>query len=98
MNYIYEIKILNIRRYIGITNDPNRRLSQHKRSIKKQDKKTLYQEIIKLNLTEKDIEMNILFQYENRTEAIRKEAQLTLNDWFDNKELWQHPLYYAKYY
>jgi predicted GIY-YIG superfamily endonuclease len=87
MYYIYQIKINGDVRYIGYTNNPKRRFTQHKKSLEIGDKKYLYKKI--RELIEPSLEWEIIATFENSGDAKRWEAYLILQDYFTNKSLWQ---------
>lgn len=94
--YVYIIKLDTIR-YVGMTNNIKTRQAQHRRDFKKQ-KKYLYKMMKENNYTEKDIILQPIFSSETKYIVARKECQLILNDYFNNKELWQSAPFSFKYY
>ena len=86
--YIYEILIDGVRRYIGYTNNITRRKSQHFLEIKKGSQKIYLYKKIQL-LTEPTIDFNLVKTFDNMGDAKRWEAHLILNDYFNDKQLWQ---------
>jgi len=87
MNFVYEIIIDGVRRYVGITNNIKRRQSQHIRDLKSKDK-YLYK-MIRENSPETIISLNIIAQFDNKGDAARWECKLILDDYFSDKNLWQ---------
>jgi len=85
---VYEILIDGVRRYIGYTNNFNRRKRQHFKEIEKEsDSKYLYKKI-KL-VGNKDIKVNLIKEFDNMGDAKRWEAYMILTDYFNDKQLWQ---------
>ena len=87
MNFVYEIIVDGVRRYVGITNNIKRRQSQHIRDAKTKDK-FLYR-MIRENSPETTISLNIIAEFDNKGEAARWECKLILDDYFSDKNLWQ---------
>lgn len=87
MYYIYQIKINGVVRYIGYTNNPKRRFTQHKRLLLNGDKKYFYKKI--RELTEPDLQIETIAEFDNMGDAKRWEAFLILDDYFSHKNLWQ---------
>lgn len=89
MYYVYQIKIKNAVRYIGMTNDLHRRELEHNNHCFKKDvEKVLYNKIRDTtNLTE--IKLEVIKTFKTRTEAKRWECLLILIDHFKSKKLWQ---------
>lgn len=74
MYYVYWIKRKNYtdpdnEGYIGFTNDPTRRFEEHK---KKNQRQRVQNSINKYD----DIELHVLFESEQKEEALEKERQL----------------------
>lgn len=87
MYYVYQIKINDVVRYIGYSNNPHKRFLQHKRLLNKGDKKYLYKKI--RELTEPNLEIETIAEFNNMGDAKRWEAFLILDDYFSHKNLWQ---------
>lgn len=88
MFYVYQIKIKNTIRYIGMTNDINRREKEHNRLCFKNDtEKLLYNNIRKTDI--KQIKLEIVQTFKTRTEAKRYECMLILINHFKLNNLWQ---------
>jgi predicted GIY-YIG superfamily endonuclease len=87
--WVYEIKIDGIRRYIGITNDLEKRQKQHNYLIKKDNKKMLYKMIKKTNGDNYYISLEKLKPFKEKVDARRFECLIILNDYFGQKKLWQ---------
>lgn len=85
---VYKIEIDGIIRYIGHTNNIKRRQTQHNYLFKKGKKKELYD-----NITDRSIRLVLtpLREFKSKTDAKRYECLLILQDFFDNKLLWQKP-------
>jgi len=82
------IKVNGVVRYIGRTNDLERREKQHNYlCFKKQTKKQLYQEIRNYPIT--DIKLQRVKSFQSKVDAKRWECYLILNDYFGKKLLWQ---------
>lgn len=97
MYIVYEIKIDNVVRYIGSTNNLKRRQTQHNYLFKKGDKKYLY-ENMRLLSKDTNIVLTERFSSDNKIEVMRYEAFLILKDYFDDKKLWQTPPTNFKYH
>lgn len=87
-HWVYEIVINNERRYIGRTNDIRRREYEHNRQFKKGYNKLLYKNLSKI-YTEHQIELKPIKTFLRKTDAKRYECFLILQDYFNNKKLWQ---------
>lgn len=88
MFYVYQIKIKNTIRYIGMTNDLHRRELEHNNQCFRKDvEKLLYINIRKTNI--KKIELEIVKTFKTRTEAKRYECLLILLNHFKANNLWQ---------
>jgi len=87
MNYVYEIIIDGVRRYIGMTNDIKRRQSQHRRDLKTKDK-YLYK-MVRESSPETIIILNIVKEFENKGDCSRWECKMILDDYFNERLLWQ---------
>jgi predicted GIY-YIG superfamily endonuclease len=99
MNYfIYEILVDGVRRYVGMTNDLSRREKEHNRGLKSGEKKTLYKKLYLEGKAFEEIKLNKLYEFVTKTDAVRMEAYLILEDWFNEKELWQAPPRAIKYF
>lgn len=97
MHYVYQIKFSGIIRYIGITTNPKLREQQHKRGVKSNLKKLLYQNIYHYHPNE-EIILEVIKTYKTKGDATRYEALLILQDYFSNNNLWQSPPRSIKYY
>lgn len=86
--YVYEIKIDGKTRYIGYTDNLNRREKQHIRDYKKGDNKYLYK-MTRETSPETIYKLNIVKEFNNKGDGKRYEAYLILKDYFTKKELWQ---------
>lgn len=96
--FVYEIVLNGTRRYVGITNNIKRRQAEHRRDVNKSNlKKYFYKMIVDYDLS-REIVLNRIYAFDNKTEAMRMEAKLILDDWFEERKLWQHPPYSFKYY
>lgn len=98
MYIIYQIKVENIVRYIGITNNLARRQSQHRLGLKNNtNSKLLYNN---LNHFHKGFIINLetIKTFSTKGEAARYEALLILQDHFGPKQLWQSPPRSIKYF
>ena len=95
--YVYEIKIDDVVRYIGTTNNLKRRQTQHNYLLRKGHTKELYEKI-RLYSNDKNIVLDVRFETNNKTEAMRYEALLILKDWFDDKKYYQTPPTSFKYH
>jgi len=89
MNYVYQIKVGGVVRYIGITNDVKRRQSQHRRDLKNEKNKYLYKMIKETLLEPIEIELEVINEFINKGDASRYEAYLILKDYFNDRQLWQ---------
>jgi predicted GIY-YIG superfamily endonuclease len=85
--YVYEIVVNGVRRYIGMTNDIKRRQSQHRRDFKKGNK-YLYK-MIRENSPEMIISLHIVNEFDNKGDCSRWECKLILDDYFEERNLWQ---------
>ena len=86
---VYQIEIENEIRYIGHTNNMQRRQKEHnQRCFKGGHKKILYHNI-KTKSDCKEIVLQLVRNFTTKTEAKRYEALLILKDHFSNKMLWQ---------
>jgi predicted GIY-YIG superfamily endonuclease len=99
MYYVYSIEIDNITRYIGITKDIKAREKQHNYGLKSGISKHLYQNISHHHPGH-TITLNVLKIYKTKTDAVRYEAYLILQDYFNNSPriLWQSPPRVVKYF
>lgn len=98
MYSVYQIKIDNVVRYIGITNNIKIRQAQHRRGVKSNLKKLLYQNINQYHPGE-EVSLEVIKTYKLKGEAMRYEALLILTEYFStNNELWQSPPRTIKYY
>ena len=97
MYSVYEIKIDDVVRYIGITNNLKRRQKEHNKSFRVDPKKFLYKKIKEYH-QEIDLSLEPIYEYENKLEASRMEAKLILDDYFGEKKLWQAPPFSFKYF
>jgi predicted GIY-YIG superfamily endonuclease len=89
MFWIYRIDIDKKTRYIGYTEDIDRREKQHNYLCFSAGKnKELYNNIKKLSKT-KTITLTPIKTFRTKVEAKRYECFLILNDYFTKKELWQ---------
>jgi hypothetical protein len=95
---VYEIKINDIRRYVGVTNNFIRRQKEHIRCIKLNKAKYLYQMINETPPEETKISFRQLTGEVSILEARRYEAYLILDDLFSEKSLWQYAPYSFKYF
>lgn len=94
--YLYEIIINDTRRYIGITNDLKRRQREHNRGLKNGDKKYLYHKLQDNDIQE--VDLKLIEEFNNKSDAMRMEAYLIIEDWFSNRQLWQSPPIGFKYF
>jgi predicted GIY-YIG superfamily endonuclease len=93
---VYRINIDGITRYVGITEDLERRRKEHIRGFKKGDKKQLY--LMAQNLRNPEISIEKVISFEKSGDAKRYEAFLILGDYFGRGELWQSIPQVIKYY
>jgi len=93
---VYEIKIDDIRRYVGMTNNITRREKEHNRGLRAGDSKLLYKNLLEIGRLD-EIKLEVLYEYNTKTQAVRMEALLILEDWFSDKRLWQVPPRVIKY-
>lgn len=85
---VYKIDIENTTRYIGHTNDLERRSAEHNRGCFKRPQKKIFYE--KVRWTECEyLELQVVRIFRTKTEAKRYEALLILQDYFGKKQLWQ---------
>lgn len=94
--YVYEIKIGEVRRYIGVTNNIKRRQTEHNRGIKVNHKKMLYQKLRELEII--DIKIEPIANFKNKIDANRFEAMIILEDFFSSNLLWQKVPFKFRYY
>lgn len=88
MFWVYKIEIGGIVRYIGYTNDLERRVKEHNYlCFKKEKKKKLYDNI-RINGGDK-IELLVVGSFRNRIDAKRFECFMILKDYFSDRLLWQ---------
>jgi predicted GIY-YIG superfamily endonuclease len=86
---VYGIDIEGITRYIGSTGDLKRREKEHNYlCFKKAKKKDLYDKIRALG-SQTHITLYLIKTFKTRVEAKRFEALLILEDWFNERNLWQ---------
>lgn len=85
--WVYQIEILGIIRYIGISNNIKLRTSQHNRGIRKCDKKLFYDYCREYGIT--SVELTPIIECKDRTTAKRWEMYMILDDWSKNRELKQ---------
>ena len=96
-NWIYCIVIKGKIRYIGMTNDINKREAQHRLNLKKNKDNLLYKNIKHYNI---DVELTLtpIKSFNNRSDAMRYEAYLILKDYFSDRHLWNKPPRVIKYF
>jgi predicted GIY-YIG superfamily endonuclease len=96
-NWIYCIIIEGKIRYVGMTNDVNKRQNQHRLNLKKKKDNLLYRNINYYNI---DVELTLtpIKSFDNRSDAMRYEAYLILKDYFSEKQLWNKPPRSIKYF
>jgi len=88
MNYVYQIKINNTVRYIGISNDLDRREAQHRSGVKSNTPKPFYQWCNTNGIKASDITLEPIFKHSKRVEVKRYEAFWILHYYFsDNNTL-----------
>lgn len=98
MHHVYKIEINGIIRYIGYTTDVIKREKQHKTAFKSNLKKLLYKNIYHYH-PEYEISLELIKTYKTKTDAIRYEALLILQDYFSpNPTLWQSAPRAIKYF
>jgi predicted GIY-YIG superfamily endonuclease len=85
--YVYEILVDDVRRYVGITDNIKRRQSQHRRDLKKGGK-YLYKMIAE-NSPETIISLNVIKEFNDKGDCSRWECKIILDDYFNEKKLWQ---------
>ena len=86
--YVYKIIIDRITRYIGRTNNIDRRTKEHNYRYKTGLDKPLYN-FLRSTQFDKDIKLQIVYKSKNKTDAKRKEMFLILKDYFSKKQLIQ---------
>jgi predicted GIY-YIG superfamily endonuclease len=86
-HYIYKIVIDKIIRYIGITENLERRQYQHNNLLNKDNNKELYKQLKAINISK--IKLIEIKQVKDKQEAKRYECLLILKDYFNKKQLWQ---------
>jgi len=85
---VYRIVVSDKTRYVGLTNDIERRQKQHNYlCFRSQKKKILYEEIRKVGMEK--IELIKIRTFRTKVEAKRFECFLILQDHFNKAELWQ---------
>jgi predicted GIY-YIG superfamily endonuclease len=90
MEWVYQIKVNDVVRYIGRTNDLKRRLYEHKRGFRLENKKELYDKLRELQLGEEVIILEPIKSFRKKTDAKRWECFLILQDYFnEERKLWQ---------
>lgn len=88
MTWVYRVEVLGTTRYIGHTDDIERREKQHNYLCFRLGKdKKLYRQIKKTDV--KKIQLIPIKTFGTKIEAKRWEAFLILNDYFGRRELWQ---------
>ena len=85
--WVYQIKVDEIIRYVGISNNIKLRTSQHNRGIRRGDKKLFYDFCRECGIT--TVELIPLIECKDRTTAKRWEMYMILDDWSKNRELKQ---------
>jgi hypothetical protein len=96
-SWVYIIKVNNIVRYIGVSNNPKRRFKQHLRDFNKKDK-YLYKMMRESGLDESYMQFEIISEEMPVLDARRLEAKLILDDYFSDKMLWQSSPFSFKYF
>ena len=97
MIIVYEIRINDVRRYVGVTDDIKRRTYEHNHHYKIGKKKELYTELRNLNWSA-PLELRVLFTFGKKSDAEKMEALLILMDYFTKKDLWQAAPVNIKYW
>ena len=89
MNFVYEICVDGQRLYVGITDNLERREKQHNYLLRKGHKKDLYDYLREYH-PDHIISLNVLYEFQSRTEAKRKEIFIVLSDYYsENPQLKQ---------
>jgi predicted GIY-YIG superfamily endonuclease len=88
MEYVYQITIDGVVRYIGRTNDIRRRQNEHNRHFRNDVVKELYNNIRLLH-KEYIITLEPIKTFKRKTDTKRYECLLILQDYFGSKILWQ---------
>ena len=94
---VYEIKVDGVRRYIGVSNNINRRFKEHLRDFNKKDK-YLYRMCRESGLNESHLVLNEITEDLPVLDARRYEAFLILQDYFSERLLYQSPPFSFKYF
>jgi hypothetical protein len=95
---VYEILVNGTRRYIGVTNNLNRRQKEHTRALLLGKDKYLYRKIRESAPDQPEIAFNQISDELPILHARRLEAKYILDDYFNKKELWQSPPFSFKYF
>jgi hypothetical protein len=96
--FVYRIVIDDIVRYIGVTNNVNRRQKEHVRAFKKNNDKYLYRMMRESLLDENYLVLETISDELSIIDARRLEAKIILDDYFSDKNLWQSAAFSFKYF
>jgi predicted GIY-YIG superfamily endonuclease len=86
--FVYEITIDGVRRYVGFTDNLNRRQKEHIRDYKKGSNKYLYSKTREVS-PQTIYELKVIAEFDDKGDGKRYEALLILQDYFNEKNLWQ---------
>lgn len=83
MYVVYGIDILGVMKYVGMTNNIKRRQYEHRRMVSKSDKE-LY---TMMRLSKEEPTLYILKEFEKKIDAVRFEAWLILDGYYNDRGL-----------
>lgn len=88
--FVYEIEIAGTTRYIGYTENPQKREKQHNYLCYKKNKsKQLYQKIRDNHNDVLEIRLAVVKEFKSKIDAKRWECLMILEDYFNERRLWQ---------